>query len=109
MSRICLILSLPAMLLLGGCFNVKAQGPDIDLGGGDSASNAAAASANDTRSASQIQADNARLRTRLAKLETDYKAWTAAVDARKAEIKDMERQYSDTKKDRDRWKKAAKD
>ena len=106
MLRITLSLSLMALLFAGGCLNVNARGPDIDLGGGPSSSEAAAA--NDTRPASQIQAENSQLRARLAKLEPDYKAWVAAVDGRKAEIKDMERQLSELKKDRDRWKKAAK-
>lgn len=60
----------------------------------------------DNRPAGELQKENAQLRQQLSKLEEDNNKWQAAVDARKEQLKSLERQRDQVEKDRNRYKKA---
>jgi len=62
----------------------------------------------DDRPHGVIASENAQLRSRLATLESEYVAAKATRDDRENLIAQLKRQRDQLKKDRDRWKKAAK-
>lgn len=86
--------------LLSGCFigEVKTREP----------SRSYAPPPTDNRPIGDITRENTQLRERLAKLEKDCQGWQAAVNNRETEKDGLKRQRDEVKKDRDRWKRAAK-
>jgi septal ring factor EnvC (AmiA/AmiB activator) len=107
LKTIALICLVAAGSLLAGCIDVRADASG--LGRGDQPGyTSAPPPASDPRSIPDLQRENAQLRDRLARLEKDHAGWQAATDRQKDEIRDLKRQRDDLKKDRDRWKKAAR-
>jgi hypothetical protein len=98
-----IILVIGASVFLNGCLVVneqKSPPPASPTG--------LAAPQEDTRSITQLRAENSELRGRLAKAEKDLHDWRAAVDGRKRQLKELERDSDRVKKERDAAKKAAK-
>lgn len=94
------MLALAAAGLLGGCYSVEVNPPPHRYD--------ASAPPVDTRADADILRESRHLREQLVKLEKDYGGWQAAVRKREADKDALERHRDDLKKDRDRWKKAAK-
>lgn len=100
---------LAASGVLAGCVIVDAQAPK-HIGEPPAATAAPApAPAYDARKADQLRQDNAELRQRQAKLDSDYNQWKAAVDAREREKDRLKDQRDALKKERDRYKDALDD
>ena len=100
-SRIILIIGVS--VLLNGCLVVNEQKSPPPA-----TPAASAAPQEDTRSVAQLRAENSDLRGKLAKAEKDLHDWRAAVDGRKRQLKELERDSDRVKKERDAAKKAAK-
>ncbi len=63
------------------------------------------AAAQDARSITQLRAENANLRQRLAGLEKDHQAWRSHVESQEDQIKALKDQKEQAEKERDRYKK----
>ena len=59
----------------------------------------------DPRTIADLQRENARLRTDLAKLEQNYQGWRASLRTKDAEVKQLKDQRDRVEEERDAWKK----
>jgi hypothetical protein len=105
MNKACLfIVGLLASAFLNGCLTVNAhQEPPPPAPAA-----APATPQEDPRSIPQLREENRDLRARLAKPEKDHQAWRTAVESRKRQLKDAERERDLVKKERDESKKRLK-
>lgn len=108
-KTIALLCLLAVASLAGGCVNVRADASGFGSGGDSPRASVPPDPASDPRSLSDLQRENAQLRARLATLETQYRQWRAAVDARKDEIHALKDQRDALEKQRDRYKDAVDD
>ena len=104
-----IILVIASSALLNGCLIVNTPpNPPPPATAPPSTASPAPAPQEDPRSIAQLRMENGELRGKLARAEKDRNAWESAVDHRKRQVKELERDRDRVKKERDAAKKAAK-